>query len=547
VFGAFGLPFACSVVDKNDYSFVEDTSAGSGSTGTGTGTGAGGGSGGGATSSCADSPCLNDGTCTDTAEGYECDCPTGFTGAQCATLEGGCDPNPCENGGSCVESGDGFSCDCPGGFSGELCERPVDGCEDDPCLFGGTCTDLDDGYECDCPTGLTGTNCGTNVDECDGNACQNGAMCVDDLGAYTCECLPGYSGDLCETNIDECTPDPCQNGGTCTDGIDAFSCECTLNWGGATCDTVLFEGLGFLPDYDEFGLAEDVSGDGLVVVGWTRAASTLRPFKWTAEAGMTELQLFSSGSHTARGTNHDGTLIVGGLTNSSDVQQGAHWTTGGLANLQGTMATWSAAALATSDDGSVVVGTCATNNDYSRACRWVDNNFQSELLTPPQFYETSYAWDVSADGSVIAGYTSDPSSAFRWTEANGWEPLIGLNGEVEVTARVVSRDGSTIYGFSEGEAVRWVGDEPVEGLGFGFDPADASADGSVVVGNPIVVPTIWDAENGERTLAAALTALGADLSGWTLGPVSAISDDGTVIVGRGTHDGLDEPFVARIP
>lgn len=36
-----------------------------------------------------------------------------------------CDSSPCKNGGGCTEDDGGFQCDCLSGFTGAQCEQPV--------------------------------------------------------------------------------------------------------------------------------------------------------------------------------------------------------------------------------------------------------------------------------------------------------------------------------------------------------------------------------------------------------------------------------------
>lgn len=50
---------------------------------------------------CAQSPCLNGGTCTDGINRYYCDCVDGFVGLDCEENADDCKPNPCKNGGHC--------------------------------------------------------------------------------------------------------------------------------------------------------------------------------------------------------------------------------------------------------------------------------------------------------------------------------------------------------------------------------------------------------------------------------------------------------------
>lgn len=110
--------------------------------------------------------CRNGGTCIFTDSGYNCNCLPSWKGDNCdiASLPG-CDLQPCLNDGTCVDSAVlGYSCICPdrvGQAFGPNCE---DGnmCSSNPCLNGGECVVLsDDLFRCICPANFTGNRCGT--------------------------------------------------------------------------------------------------------------------------------------------------------------------------------------------------------------------------------------------------------------------------------------------------------------------------------------------------------------------------------------------------
>jgi probable HAF family extracellular repeat protein len=175
----------------------------------------------------------------------------------------------------------------------------------------------------------------------------------------------------------------------------------------------------------------------------------------------------------------------------------------------------------------------------------------------------SSAGGVSADGSVIVGFSDSKSSgqAFRWTSDGGMVALGDLpGGEVFSTAMGVSADGSVIVGASSSasgaEAFRWTSDGGMVGLGhlvpsglFGSEAYDVSADGSVIVGSSNDIAFRWTAASGMERLWDVLLANGVNpaADGWTaLGWALGISADGNTIVGHGTRNGI-EAFVATLP
>jgi uncharacterized membrane protein len=164
--------------------------------------------------------------------------------------------------------------------------------------------------------------------------------------------------------------------------------------------------LGDLP-YEVFELIEvgfDVSADGSVVVGlrsggeWGGTA-----FRWTDDEGMTELEAGTAA--LARGVSADGSVIVGLSTDMAAFR----WTAAEGAVMLPHPADFAeprGGANAVSADGSVVVSTLAEHgagNSSTRAFRWTEATGTVALGDPPPGYDSAWAGDVSADGSVVAG------------------------------------------------------------------------------------------------------------------------------------------------
>ncbi|XP_078375733.1 ZP domain-containing protein-like [Oculina patagonica] len=99
-----------------------------------------------------------------------------------------CKPKPCLNDGICASSPNGYNCSCQPGYTGTNCEKAIDNCEPNPCLHKATCSSSPQGYECNCPPGYTGINCEKDINEC---AKENGGCshrCTNTKGSYSCSC-----------------------------------------------------------------------------------------------------------------------------------------------------------------------------------------------------------------------------------------------------------------------------------------------------------------------------------------------------------------------
>ncbi|HJS09374.1 MAG TPA: hypothetical protein VJ809_17025 [Pirellulales bacterium] len=138
----------------------------------------------------------------------------------------------------------------------------------------------------------------------------------------------------------------------------------------------------------------------------------------------------------------------------------------------------------------------------------------------------SLAMGISANGAVIVGHNTFPGpiipihwEAFRWTQESGMTSLGDFPGGRTVSvAHAASADGWVIVGSAE--------------------PEDVSTIGTAFY---------WTAQTGLVSLQQSLVAAGIDLDGWLLSEATGASDDGLTIVGYGTHNGVQQAFVATIP
>jgi probable HAF family extracellular repeat protein len=219
----------------------------------------------------------------------------------------------------------------------------------------------------------------------------------------------------------------------------------------------------------------------------------------------------------------------------------------------------SSAAFGLSGDGSVAVGNFTTSGGTHMAALWTPTGEMLELGVLPGRTDSSAFGGVSADGSVVAGYSYKVDSGqlsgfegFVWDATNGMRGLGQLPGGTSSSVWAISADGSTIVGegssSSGHEAWIWDATNGIRGLGDlagdGFASAahDVSADGSIVVGYGSSVYNqseafIWDAADGMRGLGGLPGG-----NGWSHATV--VSADGSIVLGSArTASGPFVPFI----
>ncbi len=319
-----------------------------------------------------------------------------------------------------------------------------------------------------------------------------------------------------------------------------------------------FHGIGDIAGGPFESAALGVSDDGAVVVGYSIGPAGNRlPIRWTAVGGLENLEPEPPGvwHWQAVAASADGSVIVGS-SEAAWATRAFRWTatTGALdlGDLPG--GTIWAAATSVSGDGSVVVGASDAGvtipgvpNLYT-AFRWTEAQGIHTFLTGALW---SGATDISSDGTTIVGHTGPV--AFRWSAAAGMQTMGGeayasatsANGSV-VVGREYYSCGSTLYG-----PIRWGTGGGCLTWGVAASAGAISADGMIVLISSIAggqqTALIWDAVHGARPLRDLLESeYGLDLTGWQLSP-SALSGDGTVIVGTGVNPcGQTEGWVARL-
>ncbi len=284
-----------------------------------------------------------------------------------------------------------------------------------------------------------------------------------------------------------------------------------------------------------------VSGDGKVVVGRSfRSPNGFDgAFRWTLDTGTVRLPDPATGEVLleALDVSFDGSVIVGGTdTEFFSQQQPFRWTADGgseiLPLLQGNYA------IAVSADGATVVdgGHLTTGNAF----RWTESGGTDLLGNLCAGYDSQWAFDVSADGTLILGgdrYLGVPTNCdpFDPLDLLGVGRLLSDDGQVIAGTVQISRAGAP-FRWSEADGYQRLFADPlqtgsVEGI---------TADGSMIVGQEGPTGSIfsrayyWDVEHGKRSLADVLSddfGFGDKLAEWTFEEATGISADGRTIIG----------------
>ena len=168
------------------------------------------------------------------------------------------------------------------------------------------------------------------------------------------------------------------------------------------------------------GAARSVSADGSVVVGYARDDETYRAYRWTSDLGMVNIHSdWATGYGYANGVSADGSVVVGNASDGTGTSRAFRWTSDlGMVNIHSDWATGNGTARSVSADGSVVVGYARDGTNTDRAFRWTSDLGMVNLadhdgsgvvgdIVGEWVTEESYAYGVSADGSVVVGYGSD--------------------------------------------------------------------------------------------------------------------------------------------
>jgi len=335
----------------------------------------------------------------------------------------------------------------------------------------------------------------------------------------------------------------------------------------------------------------DMSADGSAMV----ATANGQAYLWTTSSPVfTPIPGTSGLSSSSYSVANDGQFVCATIPDTNGDTVAARWSKatgqwtllGGLVSQSGTSIS---SAYDISADGSVVVGLGWVTAQVAHGFRWDPVGGMVDLGTfAPGLLSSSRADGVSADGTTITGFDSDPvTGVWRgvvWTNLvevqtgclDPLEPIDGPSHGFRVSADgtyVVGESSTGLYtpsNWNEMHAFRFdavnglrdLGTTPVDPFGWGNHstiPSGVSADGRTVVGlsgvaafgpGAVRPPFIWNEGYPMMLLSDYLVALGVtQVSGWTLEKVAGISSDGRTLYGHATNNTTfaRQAFVITIP
>lgn len=248
-----------------------------------------------------------------------------------------------------------------------------------------------------------------------------------------------------------------------------------------------------------------VSADGSVVVANSDSPGGYnRAFLWSRKTDVVYLSTDPNLSFSAVGVSGNGAVVFGYLQDLANFEPGfmpdqpCLWSAKAGFQLLDNPLLESSYPSAASYHGDVIVSGIPSGTGNFHACRWLRGG-PVELL--PDFGTESYAYGLSADGRIAAGYSRGSDNVYRavrWDDDSGMQLLDGNSAATASFALSVSADGSRIVG------------------NFALAPNFESA-------------FLWTAADGLRSLDQMFKA--ALPRGWRFVTAAAISSDGRWIVG----------------
>ncbi|WP_211453601.1 hypothetical protein [Collimonas antrihumi] len=241
--------------------------------------------------------------------------------------------------------------------------------------------------------------------------------------------------------------------------------------------------------------ATAVNADGSVIVGLLQYAveERSRPFRWTAETGLVDLTKANPQLENFYpvALSADGTIMAGRvrLLNQGARTRAAIVSNGVLTYLGSPQNTREDSDVtAMTPNGDIVVGHINADGTSNRAFLWKKNEGMKDITTIKGHFLSSYATNVSADGSTVVGsvFADGVNHAFQWTEKNGMKDLGALTNDEDekLEAIAVSGNGALVFGISSRRSVserrlfQWSVNKGMVDLG----PAPGNIDTSYIAG-----------------------------------------------------------------
>lgn len=202
------------------------------------------------------------------------------------------------------------------------------------------------------------------------------------------------------------------------------------------------------------------------------SSSGKEAFRWTLDGGMQDIGDFVGGAYdsNAIGVSGNGNTVIGYGRVAWGVMA-MYWSMSkGMTGIDNDYSV-NSIANAVTDNGAVIVGKHEVQKaiegetiTVKEAFRWQQNTGITGigfLAFPPGTYPFSIAYDVTPDGSVIvgnSGYVLNGQAmgeAFRWTTSDGMQGLGTLRTDIpsNSTALGVSADGSVVVGYTDTDEI----------------------------------------------------------------------------------------------
>jgi probable HAF family extracellular repeat protein len=353
-------------------------------------------------------------------------------------------------------------------------------------------------------------------------------------------------------------------------------CALAATTAAATAQTPGFFLVGSAPNSTTSWVSA-LSQNGQIAVGGHHTSGSGAPgFTWTATSGRDDFGL-SPGmplQSPAMGVDSSGTTLIGimGDHGSNPFRAYRRVGNGPLENLGVLPGPYTRSyASGVSGDGTIVVGRSEYNPSstslVTQAVRWTSQTAMQGLgyLRPGHFRSQANA--ISRDGSTVVGWSnsSGVQEAFVWREGAGMQPLPQLPGApfLSTSANAVNMAGLVFAGHAinpsgNAQAVRWspLGIESLGSMGGLLDSiAHAIDDTGNVIGGVAYTATsshrafVWTPQSGMMFLTDLLGLHGITVpSEWHPAYIYAISGDGLTFAGEArSTSGVRQGFVATIP